>query len=90
MGDSVTVRDGVASFIRTAVPIGVGLGLTWLGRETGVVLDSGSSAGLTSGVAALAGAGYYAVVRAAESKWPKLGWLLGLAIPPSYATGPNR
>lgn len=84
MSDTVTVRDQIASVIRTTVPYAIGLGLTALGRETGIVLDEGSSAGLTAGVSALAGTAYYVVVRALESKWKGVGWLLGLALPPKY------
>lgn len=85
----MTVRDQLASLIRTGVPYGVGLALVWLGRKYGVVLDDSASAGLTSGLATLVGTAYYVAVRAAESRWPKLGWLLGLALPPTY-TAPAK
>lgn len=84
MTTTVTVRDQVASIVRTGVPYAVGLGLTWLGRETGVVLDESSSAGLTAGLATLAGTAYYVAVRALESRWKGFGWFLGLALPPTY------
>lgn len=80
----MTVGNQIASFIRTAVPIGIGFLLSLLARETGVVLDADSSAGLASGFAALAAAVYYQLVRWLESKVSWLGWLLGLAVPPSY------
>lgn len=83
--ETTTLRDQLASIVRTGVPYAVGLGLTWLGRETGIVLDESSSAGLTSGVATLAGTAYYVVVRAAEKRWTQVGWLLGLALPPKYS-----
>jgi hypothetical protein len=87
----VTVREQLASLIRTWVPIGVGFVLALLGRKYGVVLDDASSAALTSGVAALAAAVYYVIVRALETRWKSVGWLLGLAVAPTYerATAPE-
>lgn len=83
-GISVTIRDAVAAFIRTYVPVGVGLVLTLLARKYGVVIDDTISTSLTTGLAALVAAVYYAVVRLLEAKFPKLGWLLGFAVPPTY------
>ena len=62
----------------------MGLFLTWLARRTGVVLDEGSSAGLSAGVTSLVTAGYYVGIRLLEAKVPQLGWLLGLPSQPSY------
>lgn len=80
----MTLRDRFASIVRTGVPYLIGLGLTWLGRETGIVLDEDNSAELTAWAAFLAGTAYYAVVRWAEARWPRVGWLLGLARTPTY------
>jgi hypothetical protein len=82
---SVTVREQLASLVRTWVPIGVGFLLALLGRETSIVLDEASGAALTSGVAALASAAYYVIIRLLESSVPAVGWLLGLAVAPSYS-----
>lgn len=87
MDEPRTVRNQLASIIRTAVPIGVGFLLSLLARKWGIVLDDASSQALASGVTAVAGAVYYVVVRALESRWRWFGWLLGLALPPSYDTG---
>jgi hypothetical protein len=77
----MNVRDYPASLLRTVVPIAVGVALDWVARKTGVVVATDSVAPV---VAALAASAYYAVVRLAERKWPKLGWLLGLPVTPSY------
>jgi hypothetical protein len=81
----MTLRDRLASLIRTGVPYLVGLLLTWLGRNTGIVLDDGSSAELTAWLVLAAGTAYYALIRWAETRWPRVGWLLGWALQPKYA-----
>jgi hypothetical protein len=86
----MTLRDRLASLVRTGVPYLVGLGLAWLGRKYGIVLSDGSSAELTAWVGFLAGTAYYAVVRWAEAHWPRVGWLLGLAKPPTYEALPAK
>lgn len=78
------IRDAIASVIRTYVPIGVGFVLTLLARKYGVVIDDTISTSLTTGLAALVAAVYYAGVRLLEAKVPPLGWLLGFAVPPTY------
>lgn len=83
----MTVRDQLASLIRTYVPIGVGFVLALLARKYDVILDDASSAALTSGVAALVSAVFYGVVRILESRWKPVGWLLGLAVRPQYEPG---
>lgn len=80
----MTIRDALASVIRTYVPIGVGFVLTLLARKYGVVIDDTISTSLTTGLAALVAAVYYAAVRLLEAKVPQLGWLLGLAAQPEY------
>lgn len=84
---AATLRDQFASQIRTLVPIAVGFVLSLIAREYGIVLDEASSAGLVSGLSALASAVYYVVVRLLESKVPAVGWLLGLPVAPSYDNG---
>ncbi|WP_018809761.1 hypothetical protein [Salinispora arenicola] len=58
--------------------------LAWLASRAGIVLDADSGAALTAGVVALAMAGYYALVRVAEARWPWLGVLLGTPAAPKY------
>lgn len=77
--------DGVISVIRTVVPVLVGAVLTWLASRLGIVLGEQSSAELVSGLVAVATtAGYYALARWAESRWPAAGWLLGVPAAPTY------
>lgn len=75
----------VTSLIRTWVPIGVGLLLTWLGEHFHVVLSGHTSDTLVAVVTAALGAGYYAAVRALEHRFPQLGWLLGAPVKPNYS-----
>ncbi|WP_027646559.1 hypothetical protein [Salinispora pacifica] len=77
-------HDYLISLIRTAVPAAVGALLAWLASTAGIVLDADSSTALTAGVVALAMAGYYALVRVAEARWPRLGLLLGTPAAPTY------
>jgi len=81
------LSDGVVSLIRTYVPLGVGLAVTYLARELGVVLDEDTSAMASSAAVAVVTAVYYAAARALESRWPALGVLLGAAKTPSYPGG---
>lgn len=80
----MTVRDQLASLVRTWVPIGIGFVLALLARKFDIVIDETSSAALTSGLAALVSAVFYGVVRILEVRWKPLGWLLGLAVRPQY------
>lgn len=80
----MTIRDAIASVLRTYVPIGVGFVLTLLARKYDVVIDDTVSTSLTTGLAALVAAVYYALVRLLEAKVPQLGWLLGFAVTPKY------
>lgn len=76
----------VTSLVRTWVPIGVGLVLTWLAEHFHVIISSSTSDALVAVATAALSAGYYAVVRAVEHKVPSLGWLLGVPVRPDYAT----
>jgi len=77
----MTVRDYLASLIRTAVPILMGVVITWLAKKLGMDIPAEPA---TTAVTALVSAAYYALVRAAEAKWSWVGWLLGWAAKPSY------
>lgn len=68
------------SAIRTLVPIAVGFGVNFLARLGFHVNDAAVVAELSSGVPAL----YYLVIRKAEERFPKFGWLLGYAAKPDY------
>lgn len=78
------ISNYVISAIRTYVPIGVGLLLTWLASSLHVVIDPSSQAGLVALCVAVLSTAYYALVRLLEKKWPKLGILLGAAVKPTY------
>jgi len=78
------LHDYLISVIRTAVPAGVGAVLVWAASALGVVIDSESSTALTAVVVAVAVAGYYAIVRALETRWPMAGRLLGRKSAPTY------
>lgn len=80
----MTVRDLVASVVRTAVPAAVGFVLTLLGRKLGVVIDDATSTSLTAALVVIVGTVYYAVVRLLEARWKWLGVLLGFTVQPTY------
>lgn len=75
----------VPSLIRTYVPIGVGVLVTFLARKLHIVIDEQTSASLTLALGGVAMAAYYTLVRWAERRFPELGWLLGLAKQPAYS-----
>lgn len=80
----MNLKDYFASLVRTAVPAAVGLLVAYLAaHHAGQLVPAGATPYLT----AAAGTLYYAIVRAAERKWPKVGWLLGLPVAPVYPTG---
>lgn len=79
------MSDYAVSLIRTFVPAAVAALLTWLASRWGVVIDDTTSVQVTTGVTGLVLAVYYAAARAAESRWPAAGWLLGIPATPEYA-----
>lgn len=75
----------IISWIRTVVPVGVASAIAWL-LTLGVELDKTAESGLVVGITGLLIAVYYTLARMLESKWPKLGVLLGVAqTPDSYS-----
>jgi hypothetical protein len=80
------IGDKLVSLIRTAVPIWVGVVLTWIGQKTGIVPDAATAAALSAAVVGVLATLYYALARWLESRWPSLGWLLGSASQPTYGT----
>lgn len=76
-----TIRDYLASLIRTVVPVWIGVLVTWLNETVGPIDVDGTLAIALAGAVASV---YYAVVRKLEAKYPKLGWLLGLKGQPAY------
>ena len=79
------ISDKLTAWVRTAVPILIGVALTWVATKTGIVLDGNTTAYLATAVTGVIIAVYYTLVRWLESRWPQLGWLLGAAKAPVYA-----
>ncbi len=72
-------------YIRTYIPVYVGLAITWLAENVGLIIDADTSASLKLGAAGLVVSVYYAVARRLEGRWPWAGRLLGVATQPVYA-----
>jgi hypothetical protein len=73
----------VPSVIRTGVPVLVGV-LVSLATSKGVHVSAELESQLVVLVGALAGSLYHWVVRLLEERWPRFGWLLGMARAPRY------
>lgn len=83
----MTVHPFVASLIRTLVPVVVGTILGWLAR-VGLGVDSAGTEALGAWFEMLFVSAYYFVFRWLETKFPQVGWFLGLAkSPDSYSAG---
>lgn len=80
----MTVHLFVTSMIRTLVPLAVGW-VTALIVSLGITLPEEAWEGLTATIVVGVAAGYYALVRALERRWPGLGIFLGVATQPVYA-----
>lgn len=83
------VSDYLLSLVRTYVPLGVGVLVTWL-ASYGIQIDSTATAALAAGVGAIVSAALYALIRAAERRWPRLGALLGVPKAPTYHLDAKR
>lgn len=77
-------NDVLTSVIRTGVPYVIGAVVAWLANKNVHVSDA-QVASATAFVAFGIGTGYYMVVRVLETKYPKLGWLLGVPSQPTYS-----
>jgi len=75
----------ITSLIRTQVPIAVGALLAWLTLKTGIVVDESSQAGLVQAFTAILTGLYYLVIRWLETRFPQIGWLLGVPKAPGYS-----
>lgn len=84
------ISNFVISNIRTYVPIGVGLLLTWLASSLHVVIDPSSQAGLVALCVAVLSGAYYTLARLIERKWPQTGVLLGVAAKPTYKAAAKK
>lgn len=75
------LRDLVAAAIRTYTPYAITWALTALGRWLG---DWTPDPGLQALLIAGGGSLLHGIVSILEQKWPWIGWLLGLPVPPTY------
>jgi hypothetical protein len=73
----------VTSWIRTNVPFIVSGLVTWL-MTVGLQVPADVQASIVVVATWLLGSLYYALVRWAETKWPWIGNLLGVASQPKY------
>lgn len=73
----------VTSQIRTYAPIIVGALIAWL-ATLGLELDADTQTGLVVALTGVLQAAYYLLARTLESRWPKLGVLLGSSKTPEY------
>lgn len=80
MATNPLTTDVGAGLIRTITPYATAYIVAYLAKN-GIVADSEE---VNAQFALLAGSLWYALVRALEQKWPKAGWLLGMAKQPSY------
>lgn len=74
------------SVVRTGVPLLVGAGVSFAAAK-GIHVSPDTEAQLVVLIGALAGGVYHWLVRVLEERWPKCGWLLGIAKAPSYDGG---
>ncbi len=79
------MNDLVTSFIRTAVPYLVSTAVTLLATRN-VHISDVQQAQAIAFITFAAGSAYYYVVRALETKLPKLGYLLGVPTKPTYSS----
>jgi hypothetical protein len=75
------MNDQTPAFVRTLVPFLVG----YLATRFGINPDDPSVALLVS---ALVGYGWYVVTHLVELRYPRFGWLLGIAKAPAYSSAP--
>lgn len=75
------LNDTIIGFIRTYVPVGVGVFLTWLGQATMIDIDRDGAVALAVGIVI---ALYYLVARLLVKIHPVFGWLLGNPHAPQY------
>lgn len=74
------------AIVRTFVPILVGFVANLIARFGFHVNDAEIATEISTGVPVV----YYAVVRKAEERWPKVGWLLGKPAVPQYREASDR
>lgn len=73
----------VPSVIRTGVPLLVGVGVSFAAAK-GIHISPETEAQVVVLMGAVAASVYHWLVRVLEERWPRFGWLLGIARAPSY------
>lgn len=83
------ISDIFPSLIRTYVPIGVGVVLTWIAIHFNVVVDQQTQLGIIGLVTGVLSAVYYTIARLLEKQNASFGVLLGLTKQPVYVDPPK-
>lgn len=73
----------VPSVVRTGVPLVVGVGVSFAAAK-GIHVSPETEAQVVVLLGAVAASLYHWVVRLLEERWPRFGWLLGIAHAPDY------
>lgn len=76
----------VPSVIRTGVPVLVGVGVSFAAAK-GIHVSAETEAQIVVLLGAGAASIYHWLVRVLEERWPRCGWLLGVARAPDYNGG---
>ena len=71
------------SVIRTGVPLAVGVGVSFAAAK-GIHISPETEAQVVVLIGAVAASAYHWLVRLLEERWPRFGWMLGLAHSPDY------
>lgn len=77
------MSDQITSYIRTFTPYAISALVSFLATK-GLNVPTDLQDATTALLTVLLGTLYYIIVRKLESKWPKLGILLGVASQPRY------
>ncbi|MFJ2029414.1 hypothetical protein [Streptosporangium sp. NPDC087985] len=80
------MHDLILSWVRTAVPAGVGGLAAWLATK-GVDVDPADALAVGAGVGAATTTVYQVTVSTLQRKWPLIGILLGSTRMPTYQEG---
>jgi len=81
---AAAIKGYVTSLVRTLTPMLAGFALVHVPAVSSRITDSQAQSAVGFGLAF----GWYAAVRFLESRWPKVGVLLGVPVAPTYS-GPT-
>lgn len=71
------------SVVRTGVPLAVGVGVSFAAAK-GIHISPETEAQVVVLIGAAAASTYHWLVRILEERWPRFGWMLGIAHAPDY------